>query len=165
MYTLQEIIFIYGAENRCARRTARVFNEKHPDKNTSHQYVIDLERKFEKTDSVCNKINKKPKILDEASHTQIEVLGNLAMDPITSISKVARLTNISAGSTHQVLKQNKFFPYKVRILQQLEDNFDRRIQFCELMSQRIQDDPNMTQNICFSDESTFFLNGFVNKQL
>ena len=31
------------------------------------------------------------------------------------------------------------------------------------MSQRIEDDQNLTQNICFSKEVTFFLNGFLNK--
>ena len=52
----------------------------------------------------------------------------------------------------------------MQIYQQLcEDDFDRRIQFCEDMSQKITDDPNLVKNICFTDESTYFLNGFVNK--
>ena len=28
---------------------------------------------------------------------------------------------------------------------------------------RIEDDPNLTQNICFREDVTFFLNGFLNK--
>lgn len=165
VYTLQErteIIFIYGAENRCARRTARVFNETHAGQNVSHRYVLDLVQKFEETGSVCNKAVKQPRVLTEAA--QIEILGQFAVEPTTSISKVAKLVNISVGSIHKVLKLNKFFPYKMSILQQLsEDDYDRRIEFCEIMTARIQNDPNLIQNICFSDESTFFLNGFVNK--
>ena len=58
---------------------------------------------------------------------------------------------------------NNFPPYKIQSQQQLgEDDFYRRVEFCEQMSQRIEDDPNLRQNICFSD-ATFFLNGFVSK--
>lgn len=166
VYTLQErteIIFMYGAENRSARRTAHVFNERHPDKNVSHRYVLDLVKKFEETGSVCNKVNKQPRVLTEAA--QIEVLGHFAADPTTSISKTVQLTNISYGSIQKVLKLNKFFPYKMSIVQELgEDDYDRRIQFCETMMEKIQIEPSLIKNICFSDESTFFLNGLVNKQ-
>lgn len=165
VYTLAErieIIYIYGSENRCARRTAAVFNARHPAKHASHQYVLDLVRKFDATGSVCNIKTRQPRILDEA--TQIEVLGNFSMDRNTSIPKVAKLTHISVGSVHKVLKLNKFFPYKLQIHQQLsEDDYDRRIQFCEEITRKITDNPNLLKNICFSDESTFFLNGFVNR--
>lgn len=165
VYTLQErtdIIIIYGSENRCARRTAQTFNNKYPGRNVSHRYVIDLVQKFLDTGSVCNKKMKQPRVLDEGA--QVEIIGNFTMNPNTSIRKVAQKTNISIGSVHRALKINKFFPYKIQIFHQLsEDDFDRRIQFCEEMSQKITEDPYLLQNICFSDESTFFLNGFVNK--
>lgn len=165
VYTLQErteIIFMYGAENRCARRTSRRFNDIHPNKHVGHRYVIELVRKFEETGSVCNRVNKQARVLDEG--TQIEILGHFAMNPSTSIPKVSQLTHVSVGSIHKTLKLNKFFPYKIQILQQLsEDDYDRRIEFCETMTQMIQADRNFVKNVCFSDESTFFLNGFVNK--
>ncbi|KAJ4449520.1 hypothetical protein ANN_00920 [Periplaneta americana] len=156
VYTLQErteIIFIYGPENRCPRRTARAFNERHPEKNISHRYVIALIWKFEETAAVCNKTNDQPRKLDII--LQIEVLGYFINEPITSIPKVAAVTNISVGSIHKVLKMNKFFPYKMQI-QLNEDEFDRRVEFCEQMSQIIEDDPNLIQNICFSDKVTIF---------
>lgn len=165
VYSLQErieIIFIYGEEQRCARRTARVFNERHPDKNLGHQYVLDLVNKFQETGSVGNKIVKNRRVLTEAA--QIEILGNFAMDPQTSIPKVSRLTNISVGSVHKTLRLNKFFPYKIQLLQQLaEDDYDRRIEFCEIVTERANEDHNFIKNICFTDEASFFLNGFVNK--
>ena len=165
VYTIRErsdMMIIYGSENRCARRTARAFNDKYPGKNVSHRYVIDLVQKFLDTGSVCNQKIQQPRVLDEGS--QVEIIGHFAMDPNTSVRKVARKTNISTGSVHKALKLNKFFPYKIQMFQQLcEDDCDRRIQFCEEMSQKITEDPNLLKNICFSDESTFFLNGFVNK--
>ncbi|EFN86394.1 hypothetical protein EAI_12102, partial [Harpegnathos saltator] len=48
-------------------------------------------------------------------------------------------------------------------VQELSDNdFDRRIEFCELM-ERIDEDPNYLSNIVFSDEATSQLNGYVNR--
>lgn len=44
-----------------------------------------------------------------------------------------------------------------------KDDFDRRIPFCELMTERIAEHDQFLKNICFSDESSFSLNGFVNK--
>lgn len=44
-----------------------------------------------------------------------------------------------------------------------DDDFDRRLQFCETMSERAIADQHFLFNICFSDECSFFLNGIVNR--
>ena len=49
---------------------------------------------------------------------------------------------------------------KMSILQELgEDDPDRRIQFCELMTEEIRREPSIIRNICFSDECSFLLTG------
>lgn len=49
-------------------------------------------------------------------------------------------------SVHKILQINKFHPYKIRLVQELSnDDFDRRIEFCELM-ERINEDPNYLSN-------------------
>lgn len=45
-----------------------------------------------------------------------------------------------------------------------EDDPDRRVEFCEIMTDRIARHPTYVRNICFSDECTFFLNGHVHRQ-
>ena len=122
-----EIIFIYGSQNKCIRKTVAVYNEKHPDKKISLNYVKSLVKKFETTGSVCNKKRlMKPRVVGEMA--QLEILGHFSNDPTLSIRKVSKLTNISVGSVHKVLKLNKFFPYKLQFHQQLaEDDYDRRI--------------------------------------
>lgn len=165
VYTLQEridIIFIYGAEHKCSRRTANVFNNKYPGKNLSHTAVNDLVRKFSETGSVINKTRTERRVLDEL--TQVEVVGQFVMNPTTSLRKVQRQTGISLGSVHKVMTLNKFHPYKIHVNQELsEDDYDRRIQFCEIMSDLINENPDLTKNVCFSDECTFYLNGLVNR--
>jgi len=44
-----------------------------------------------------------------------------------------------------------------------EDDFDRRVEFCENMMARIDNNPNFHFNIVFSDESTFQLDGTLNR--
>lgn len=43
-----------------------------------------------------------------------------------------------------------------------EADFVKRHDFCELMERRTRD-PNFLKNVCFTDESTFHLNGYVNR--
>ncbi|KAL1491580.1 hypothetical protein ABEB36_012155 [Hypothenemus hampei] len=166
VYTLQqrtEIIFIYGECGRCARRTAEIFNERNPNTNVKHKYVLKLVAKFTETGSVGNKKRVQMCVLDEAA--QIEVLGSFVAEPTTSLRSMARQVGMSHETVRKALKFHKFHPYKMQMLQQLfDDNFDRRIQFCETMTNLINDNRNILQNICFSDECTFFLNGRVNKQ-
>lgn len=157
-----EMIFIYGSENQYLR-TAEVFNQRHPGKNVSHVYIRQLVSKFQETGSVANKKRDQPRLLDEAS--QIEVLGQFAIDPTLSTRQAAAATGLSHESIRKVLKLNKFHPYKMQILQELgDDDPDRRIQFCEIVTARITAEPRLVKNICFSDECTFYLNGHVNKQ-
>ena len=91
---------------------------------------------------MCNKANHQPRKL--YANSQIEI-GNFVYEPTTSIPKVVVATNILVGSISKPLKMNKFSPNKILIQQQLsEDDFDRRAEFCEQMSQRIEDDQNLT---------------------
>lgn len=67
-------------------------------------------------------------------------------------------------SVQRIMKQIKFHPYEIHFVQELsEDDFDRRLEFSEIMMERIDTDPNFIFNIAYSDEATFQLNGNVNR--
>lgn len=158
VYTINErteIIFIYGVENRCARRTVRVFNDRY-DKNVSHTYVNKLVSKCLETESMHNIKCTNKRVLNEPN--VVEVFGHFAVNPNYSIRQVSQLRGISKSSVHTTLKINKFYPYKMQIHQKLkEDDFNRRVEFCEKISEIINKNPNFLKNICFYDECTFFL--------
>nr|CAH7750405.1 unnamed protein product [Callosobruchus chinensis] len=50
--------------------------------------------------------------------------------------KMSEVTGISRTSIQRILKHYKWHPYKIQLLHELnEDDHDRRLQFCEIMSQ------------------------------
>ena len=65
----------------------------------------------------------------------------------------------------QTFREAKYHPYKVQLLHKLlEDDFDRRVQFCEQIIELNNQNLNFTRKIIFSDKATFVLNGHVNRQ-
>jgi hypothetical protein len=154
---------VYTLAQRTERQTAAEFNRRHPENSLNHKYVLELIRKFFETGSVNNKKRDGKRVINDL--TQIEVLGHVAAAPQSSVRELSTLTNISVGSVHKVLRLNKFHPYKMQPIHELtEDDFDRRIEFCEIITDKINRNEISVKNICFSDECTFYMNGFVNRQ-
>ncbi|XP_067215010.1 uncharacterized protein [Linepithema humile] len=121
-------------------------------------------RRFKETGS--NKSRPKsgrPKSETNEEH-QFEVALSFVENRRLSIRNGARQLGMSQRSVLRNLKHVKFHPYKIHLHQKLnEDDFDRRVQFCEIMMDRIHQDPNFLHLIAFTDESTFQLNGEINR--
>lgn len=168
VYTIAErveIITLFFSNGECGNATANTFNERHPDKFVARKYVLELVQKFRQTGSVANKKrdpNREFPLRNEA--VAVALLGQVHADPTLSTRKLSSVTNISRTTIRRILKHHKFHPYKIHLVHQLnEDDFDRRQEFCEIMTTRIDADENFLFNICFSDEATFFLNSTVNR--
>lgn len=74
------------------------------------------------------------------------------------------MSGINRTSIQNILKKNKFYPYKIRLVHELNgDDCERRFQFCEIMSEQAGYDPQFLFNICVSDECSFFLYGKINR--
>lgn len=95
----------------------------------------------------------------------VAVLGHIQLMPNTqSIRQISATSGVSSTNVFRILHKNKFHPYKIRLVHELnEDDFDKRQEFCEIMSDRLIQNQNLLYNICFSDESTFSLNGKVHR--
>jgi Helix-turn-helix domain (DUF4817) len=157
-----ELIKLYYENRQCAQRAAELFNQQY-DKNVSRQYVSELVTKFRETGSVAIKKRQiEPPVRSEA--TEVALLGHVELDHTLSTRKLATVSGVSRTSIQRILKYYKMHPYKIKLTQELnEDDFDRRSQFCEVLSERAIENPHFLFNICFSDECSFFLNGTVNR--
>lgn len=121
-------------------------------------------RRFEESGS--NKDRPKsgrPKI-ETSEERQMEVAQSFVETPHLSVRKASQQLERSKMSVFRNLKIAKFHPYKIHLHHKMnEDDSDRRLEFCENMMERIVQNPNFQSLIVFSDESTFQLNGEVNR--
>lgn len=66
---------------------------------------------------------------------------------------------------HRILKANGLYPYKYQKVQALlYRDFQRRINFCTLMRERVLIQPNLFDLILWTDECTFTPNGMFNNK-
>lgn len=161
-----EILILLGCgdKTRTQKQVCEIFNTKYPDRRISQSTVSRIENKFREFGNVTDipKSGRK-RILDDEK--KLDVLLDIQDNPHKPTRQVAADNDVSKTSILRLLKNEKYHPYKIHLVQELnEDDPDRRLEFCEIMANRCQDDPLFIKNILFSDEATFVLNGTVNKQ-
>ena len=83
---------------------------------------------------------------------------------LLSTRQISFRTNISRRTVQRILHDLKAKPYVPRLIHQLsDDDFDRRLETCEKLLNLMNNDPNMVNQILWSDESNFCLSGTVNR--
>lgn len=94
-----------------------------------------------------------------------EVEGALVTITMNTVRNIARERNISKNQSHRIMPNIiGFKPYMMHHIQQLVDeDTDLRVEMCERLIPLVEDEQN-NGNIFFSDESTSYLSGFVNKE-
>lgn len=156
----------WGDRRRTYDEVVQVFNDTFRVGLTgiSKSTVSKTINRFEETGT--NKDRQKsgrPKT-ETSEEQQVEVAQLFVEDPHSSVRKASQQLQISQTSIFRNLKIIKFHPYKIKLHQEInEDDPDRRIEFCEIMMERITQNPIFQSLIVFSDESAFQLNGEVNR--
>lgn len=155
----------FGDRSRSYEEVKNLFNDTFPDRiPISKSVVYKTVNRFEETGSVSNRLKPgRPKSATN-EETSLDVLQSVVEDPHVSAGAISLNLGISHRSVLRTLHQNDFKPYKIHLVQELsEDDFDRRIEFGELMMNHIDRNTIRINDIVFSDEATFMLNGNVNR--
>jgi transposase len=168
-YSLEErveLIFLYA---RCTnyQETANAFANAFPNSpKPSSSTVMRLIKKFRNTGSVNNAPKSGRPNLATGDDKTTDVLARVHAEPIgNSTRRISDEAGISKTSVLRILKKNKFHPYKMQILHALHPGDEaRRFDFCNWIENWILVDPDLPNNIMFSDEALFFLNGTTNRQ-
>eukprot|EP00079_Xenopus_tropicalis_P034003 XP_017947774.1 PREDICTED: uncharacterized protein LOC105946840 isoform X2 [Xenopus tropicalis] len=159
-----EIVLMSG--ERSNRVIAADFNARHPMRPPiSHATVSKLLAKFHETGSVLDlqKCGRMKTVTNE--ETSVAVLASFSKSPQRSTRRMSLESGISRTSLRRILATHKWHPYKLQLLQHLnEDDPDRCTEFAEWAKQKLEQDPQFTQKILFSNEANFYVNGEVNKQ-
>lgn len=156
----------WGDQERSLKNVRDVFNRtfRNGAVPISKATVQKTVRRFEETGSVKNRPNVGRPVTATNEEKSLNVLLSFVEDPHETTRSAALQHEIDQKSVLKILKVNKFHPYKIKLVQELnDDDPDRRIEFCERMMEMITQDPQFLENIVFSDEATFMLNGNVNR--
>jgi DNA-binding XRE family transcriptional regulator len=134
------------------------------DEIPARQTIYRLAKKFDETGSVEDASRSgRPTSVTTEENMQL-VSQNFHLSPQTSQRSAARDLGISRSSLQRIMKDLKLKPYKPKLLQALnEDDPDRRMEFCEWILDSIEKNPNLLDQILWTDEATFQLNGRVNR--
>lgn len=72
--------------------------------------------------------------------------------------------NISRSSLLRMYESMEFKAYVPRLVHELnEDDFDRRVEYCETFLSLLRNEPDLISRVMWSDEAIFRLNGHVNR--
>ena len=149
--------------------TQREFSREFPGrKNPCRKRITKIVEKFRNTGSVGND-NKGHSGWYVAVRTRANVQAerkHLEQSPQKSTRRLSQEVGISRTTVQRIIHNDfKLFPYKVKILQKQTDaNKEERSEFCQTISERIENNPGDLGLILFSEEAHFHLSGHVNKQ-
>ncbi|KAJ8942745.1 hypothetical protein NQ318_007912 [Aromia moschata] len=152
----------YGDRARTQCEVVRLFRETHPDLPPLNQGTISkIEGQYREMGHVRKVPSKRQAVVDD--DMKLNLLLALEENPITPARQLARDSNLNHKTILKILKYEKKRPYKMQAVQELlEDDPDRRVEFCDLLMTCIDQNQLSLEWIVFSDEATFTLNGHVN---
>lgn len=159
-----EIVRISGDNYHSEREVARIFNQRHPNRQPIGRSTVGkINKIFKETGAVSKYIlkhNRQRRNLNDRA-----VLDYFTNHPKNSLRIASLDLNLPRESIRRCLKRNKVRPFKPKFLQTLKEGDEvKRMEFClwaqgEYLSKR-----NFLNHIMFSDEASFSTNGVVSSQ-
>lgn len=135
-------------------------NTPPPDSKT----INALFSKWEESGSVCDAPRSGRPVSVTSAEAKNAVQQHFADHPSTSARRTSQQLDIPRRSLARLIKQLGLRHYIPRLVQELnEDDYDRRLQFCEEMLRKVHTDDQLVSHIIWSDEAHFKIDGTVNR--
>ncbi|CAF0981669.1 unnamed protein product [Rotaria sp. Silwood1] len=165
--TKEQRIFIlkqWWMSGRTLHIVNSAFKHEFPDdKIPARQTIYRLAKKFDETGSVEDAPRSgRPTSINTEENIEL-TSESFLLNPKTSQRRAVRDLHISRSSLQRIMKDLNLKPYKPRLLQSLnEDDPDRRLEFCEWILDSTEKDPTLLDQIWWTDEAIFKINGRIN---
>ncbi|RZC33688.1 HTH 37 and/or MarR 2 domain containing protein, partial [Asbolus verrucosus] len=94
-----------------------------------------------------------------------EIRINEVIDNNSQVSQrqISRQTEISQSSVSRILRESKFHPYHVTLVQEpREGDYERRVRFCKCVQDKINHNEDFLKFVMLSNEAKFCSNSAVN---
>lgn len=160
-----DMIFILGECLQNSLLASRIYAERFPDRNHPNKAAFErLLIQFKETGSVEYRKVPLRKPVIENEDTEFAVIAAVVENPHIGQNQIAQNNNISQASVSRILHKHNYHPYKIQRHQELSENdFDKRVQFCMWVLDKVAESEQFFGHVLFSDECTFHNNGSFNR--
>ena len=136
-----------------------------PHYEPTRRTIYAIHAKFMETGSVNDQPRSGRPRSGRSEENQEVVETTFVQDQTKSIRRASLELNISRATIHRLLRKDiGMYPYKLQIVQSLEpQDYDSRLEMCETLIHRYEEDPNILEQMWFSDEAVFHTSGKVNR--
>lgn len=137
------LFFIHGECNKIISRTCRKFNELYPDSSGMNEKKFNRIKINFKNYGNIKKPKNKFKPITGNEENKINVLAYFYAFPHASIYSAVKDLGMSYKSIERILHEYGMHNYKFITIQAiLPDDPPKRVEFCEMVLTRTQEDPN-----------------------
>lgn len=162
IYTKNEkidMLLIYGEARKNSYEACVLYAQRFPDRrHPTRHYFPKLEQKMR------NEPDEEREKFIISEDKEIDVLAYVEQNFTSSTREIANECNISPASVWRILRKHKYRSYKYQLHQHLyENDYERRLEYCNWFLGKLQDDPNFPSKIIYSDESRFTNLGLFNR--
>ena len=114
--------------------------------------VSKILRRFNETDNIRDRQRtERPKNVTNDENSYNIMLG-VTENPKTLVQQLALNHNMCRSSVQKILKREKYHPSKIHLPQELsKDELHRRIEFCEIMGDGLNQDGKFINQLLLSD--------------
>lgn len=161
-----EIVQMYYGHDNSIRQVRDFWAGMHPTRPIpSKSFIHKCIKRLQETGNPLPKKRGGNRRVRAGENTAINVLAAIDQNPEQSCFEIASNAGVSTSSVFRVLKQHNFKSFKIQGHQELlPADTEARVNFCEQVFNKVDNNANFIRNICFTDESTFTLHKQPNKQ-
>jgi len=167
MYSNEEycdMILAYGEANKVSTVAQRIYARKYPRRTLpNHKTFRRLDQRLRDTGTFNGISRDRGRAIQRPPQRDERVLREIEWDPTTSIRRISARTQIAKTTVWKVLKNDNLKAYHFTPVQHLEE-FDpqSRLQFCQMILRKHQEDRTFLKHLLFTDEATFTRDGVYN---